>query len=52
MDGARLDPVSLTSESVFVLVPGSLLGQPGTLRLRVRSADGLWSNEADLEVRS
>jgi hypothetical protein len=34
-----------------VVVPGNLLGQPVTWHVRVRSGTGLWSNEAELEVR-
>jgi hypothetical protein len=51
LDGTRLKPVTLTSSSAVVIVPGELLEQPTTWHVRVRSGEGLWSNEADLEVR-
>jgi hypothetical protein len=51
LDGTRLKPVTLTSSTAVVVVPGQLLGQPATWHVRVRSGEGFWSNGADLEVK-
>lgn len=49
-DGTRMTPTRVDAGSISVVLPGQVLSRPRVLPLRVRSADGIWSNEAELEV--
>jgi hypothetical protein len=49
-DGTQVPPTTVDAGSIAVALPGAVVSQPRILPLRVRSAAGVWSNEAELEV--
>jgi len=48
--GTLLAPTSRTNASIVVEVPAAAVAAAGTVRVRVRSKNGVFSNEAQIEV--
>jgi hypothetical protein len=51
-NGALLQPSSVTSSEIIVIVPGTLIATPGNLSFRVRNDCGALSNFATLRINN